>query len=189
MQAIHDNFLALKAHISTKLINIATIDLWNEQPSFEAQEHPIITPAVYLEYSPISWSKVSNARQGIGTLLVHIIRDNVADSFTINGTPAANEQEALKRFATMQALQYVLECWQHATCKPLELIGSATDHNHDALLHDTLTYKLVLIDAEMYNVNNAYNVAGTLPDIDIQPNTVPTVPVVNTSGYTVPTIP
>jgi hypothetical protein len=180
MQVLNDNFLAIQEHISSKLINIATIDLWNEQPSFDQEELPIITPAVYVEYSPITWNRITDARHGTGTLTLHLIRDNVSDSYTIKGDESPNKTTALLRFATMQALQYIMEGWRHATCKPLELIGTSTDHNHDGLIHDTSTYKLCLVDCNLYNTNDTYTTNAVLPPFDVQANTLQEPPCTDT---------
>jgi hypothetical protein len=107
----------------------------------------------------------------------------MADTYMVDNNVAANRSEALKRFATTEDLRHQIQGWQHATCKKLKLSGSATDHNHDGYVHDTLTFELVLHG----NVSNANvgHVLGTLPPLNVQANTIPGVVPQNT-GFTIP---
>jgi hypothetical protein len=183
MQVIHDNFLALKAHLAAQILTVRTVDLWNEQLAFATEEHPIICPAVYIEYLPVEWAKVGETLHGTATIVLHIVRNTVADTYTIDGNVADNISEAMKRFATAEAVRYLAEGWQHATCKKLQLSGSSTDHNHDGYSHDTLSFTTTLL-GNTSNANNGY-VMGVLPPVVVMPNTVPATAPANT-GFTIP---
>lgn len=175
MQILATTFQALQAHLVAHAPLVRTIDLWNEQPTFHAQELPIITPAVYIEFLGIDWNTIGTGpiQHGYCTIRLHIAQHIVADTFAIDTATATNQPLALARFAILQQVHDALQNFANPNLKSLNRIASDIDTNHDGLLVDTINYRTTIIDDLVTtNANNPYTIA-IMPPFQVTPNTIP----------------
>lgn len=85
--------LAIKDQIETligTISNVKTFEIWNSQIDHEDEEHPIVYPAVFLEYSVMDWNpqtfqQVQNytpQQEGQFEITLHCCFETLADNIT-----------------------------------------------------------------------------------------------------------
>lgn len=126
---------------------IFTFDLWNENLATLNKQRPIRTPAVFIEFLPITWQQLGNrAKRADVQVRLHIVTATMApinSQFT---------DEALYRFRLIQAIELALvgmtgdaddRGLSFGHCTHTE---SSTDHNHEQVCIDIEGWKVPAID-------------------------------------------
>ncbi|WP_329804394.1 hypothetical protein [Flavobacterium facile] len=65
MKDLKNLYLELEKRISDNIVEIKTIDLWSEQVSFMAEEHPFKSPAVFFGFRTLEQNNMSEKVQNL----------------------------------------------------------------------------------------------------------------------------
>lgn len=121
----------------TALGEIAWVDLWNQNVEFIEQETAWPTPAVFVEFDPIIWSRTKERElETRGTLRLHVVT-----LWQGSASSESEEREAsLAVFGLLDLIRTQLEGLSGATFGRLQLQESLTNHNHEELLESIEVY-------------------------------------------------
>jgi len=128
-----------------------SFDLWNQNVEFLEMDEPFSTPAVFIEFDPISWQTLGNKNQeAMATIRLHIVTqwhantaDNVAAEFR---TPA---------LAYLDAPSRVLKAMQGLVIQPTATMRcsntwtrtqSIVNHNHEKYVDSVEVYTTHIFD-------------------------------------------
>lgn len=127
---------------------IKTLDLWNEQVDQLAQQQPFLTPAVFIEFLPIVWTKLGKGAQRAEVQIrLHIV------SATLATVSSQYKEQALYRLRLTKAVQAALVGFCGSTDAEGLMFGtfvhtqSETDHNHADICEDIESWQTLCIDA------------------------------------------
>lgn len=92
MKNLKNLYLEHEARISTNLPEIKTVDLWSEQVSFMAEEHPFKAPAVFFAYRVLNADDMAEKLQQLQLQVdVYLFYETFADT----NRGAKRQQKAL----------------------------------------------------------------------------------------------
>ena len=135
-----------EADLPPRAIN--TLDLWNEQIDQLTQQQPFLTPAVFVEFLPIIWTKLGKGVQRAETQIrLHIV------SATLATVSSQYKEQALYRLRLTKAVQAAFVGFNGPTDAEGLMFGtfvhiqSETDHNHTDICEDIETWQTLCIDA------------------------------------------
>lgn len=124
---------------------IKTFDLWNEQVEYIEQEEAFLTPAVFIEFTPVKWTGGGTQQADI-TLRLHIItawNGSARDGSTF-------QQQTLQRFDLLDRIDRHLFNLAgddgRTSFSVLRRTGSSTNHNHEELVEDITDFTCRVID-------------------------------------------
>ena len=127
---------------------IKTLDLWNEQIDQLTQQQPFNTPAVFVEFLPIIWTKLGKgAQRAEAQIRLHIV------SATLATVSSQYREQALYRLRLTKAIQAAFVGFNGPTDAEGLMFGtfvhtqSETDHNHTDICEDIETWQTLCIDA------------------------------------------
>jgi hypothetical protein len=107
---------------------IKHVDLWNNQLRYIAEEAPFATPAVFVEFLPISWKQVSDNTYGADVeFKLHIVTDSRVDKW----------RDAI---SALELTGEILRTLHLATNGGFVLKSSVTDSLFDELMDNVDTY-------------------------------------------------
>lgn len=116
---------------------IQHIDVWNNQLAFAEEEQPFSTPAVFVEFAPISWkSQTRGVLDAEVDITLHIVTDSRVGKW----------KDSLQVFDIIDKIPPVLA--RIRKIAPTYSIGSFTrisstsDHDHDELQDNTEVYRV-----------------------------------------------
>ena len=127
---------------------IKMLDLWNAQVDQLTQQQPFLTPAVFVEFQPIIWSKLGRGTQRAEVQIrMHIV------SATLATVSSQYKDQALYRLRLTKAIQAAFT----GLTGPMDSDGlmfgsfvhiqSETDYNHGEICEDIETWQTLCIDA------------------------------------------
>lgn len=181
-------FKALQDKLNTDIITLRMVDLWNEEIDMYREELPILMPAVFIEFLPTTWNTIGNSstQHGYTTFKIHVVQNIITDTASVDGNNLPTQADTLLRFDLLQQVHECLQQFATPYFEQLDRVASYLDHNHDGIINDIIEYRTIIRD-EVVNTNNQpYNNTIAMPDIEVQPNTVPTPVANNTGGFTIP---
>lgn len=180
-------FKAIQDKFTNGNSNARMVDLWNDEIDMYRDEHPILFPAVFVEFMPVEWQTIGTGKtqHGTGTIKIHIAQNIIADSSAVDGNDLPDVQDALIRFDFIQEVHDILQGFKVAYFASLERIGTTIDHNHDGIILDVVEYNTIFFDVSTSTVNDSYNQTAVIHDVQIEPNGFPEFPPTNTGGFTV----
>lgn len=150
-----ESYKNLRDHLLTNIAGLQEVDLYNGQYD---NGDTITTPAIYIEYLPISWQDAGkNTQTATVTIRLHIVQINYAS--TRGTVDNAEEFTALDYLDFIQSTHQLLQGWQMDNSGPLVRTISEQDSNHDAILIDKVQY------------NFEYHDTSTDPERDYVPVT------------------
>lgn len=122
---------------------IKYIDLWNHNVEFIEQEENWDRPAVFVEFCPIQWQAIQNGVEyrAEPTVNLHVVTDWQGSS----ASDSAFREESLEVFDLLDEIHRALSCMAGETFMAFDLVGSRTNHNHDALIENIESYECVAI--------------------------------------------
>ena len=187
MLIFKDTFKALQNKLKVDYLALRTIDLWNEEIDMYRDEMPLLLPAVYIEFLPVTWNTIgnSNIQHGYATIKLHIAQHIIQDTAAIDGTDLPSQPDALARYTLLQHIHETIQDFKMTYFEPLDRIASYLDHNHGGIIVDIIEYRTILKDTLNNTSNQSYGTIIALPDVAVQPNTVPTPVYGNTGGFTI----
>ena len=127
---------------------IRTFDLWNEQVEYIEQEEVFDTPAVFIEFRPVTWTTLGGGVQRAEvTIRLHII--NHWDGSARDGS--LYQQQSLDRFDLLDRIDHHLFNFAGSNRRTdfnmFRRVGSGTNHNHEELVEDISDYTCMVMDA------------------------------------------
>lgn len=145
------------------------IGLWNDNTARLTQIRPLIPPAIFIEFLPVSWSPLAhNAFHGDLMIRLHIISATLADTDSYR-------DDALERFFIIRALKSALlgfnACDEESglSFSTFAHLESITDHAHDQVIEDIESWRTHCIDASgtlsSDNITTPHNVTLDMGDI------------------------
>ena len=150
---------------------IKHIDLFNEQVLYSEEEQPFLTPAVFVEFSPIDWQKqLHGVRDAVVTVRLHIVTDTRTGKWadvlqrlcltdeinrclhglhaTIQGVGIEAIEENMSVSANTDTHIIDRPC---SVMNDLTLLRSTTDSNFDELADNIEEYQCHVTDASAYD--------------------------------------
>ena len=127
---------------------IRTFDLWNEQVEYIEQEEVFDTPAVFIEFRPVTWTSLGGGVQRAEvTIRLHIITH--WDGSARDGS--LYQQQSLDRFDLLDRIDHHLFNFAGSNRRTdfnmFRRVGSGTNHNHEELVEDISDYTCMVMDA------------------------------------------
>lgn len=130
--------------------------LWNENTATLTRQRPLATPAVFVEFFPITWSEVGN-RASHGDVIVrfHIVTATLAE------TDTPYRAEALARFRLIRAIKNAFARFGGAadsegrSYSTFQYYESTTDHNHEQICEDLEGWRTHCTDCSS-TINDGY---------------------------------
>jgi hypothetical protein len=121
----------------TAMGEIAWVDLWNQNVEFIEQETAWPTPAVFVEFDPISWSRTKEREMETrGALRLHVVTQWSGSA----SSESAEREASLAVFGLLDRIREQLEGLSGARFGRLQLQESLTNHNHEELLESIEVY-------------------------------------------------
>lgn len=146
MLAIYYNLL--QERIKNTVPEIEIVELYINQYNNTDKERPIITPAVYIEFSTINWHDTGiNTQEGLLTINIHFVVSHLLPNNAID----FNEYN-IKVLELFQKLHLALQGYQmidnnkYAFSTKLTRISTQYDTNSDGLQIWINTYQCTIID-------------------------------------------
>lgn len=164
---------ALEKRLQEKVPEIKNIDWFaNQYEPSEEEDFVWITPAVFLEFAPVTWQTTGDTaiQQTLMTLTVHTVTDNnlvTKDRFTATQhlTIQRKVHAALHEFSCL--LSYiqptVTNSDDHILLNELTRITSEPDHTLNVFITTKQTYTAQVFDLDLY----FYNLQQSSQDVDI----------------------
>lgn len=90
------HYLAIVNRIKSRVPEVKHIDLYNQQYLKQEEEHPFLTPAVFIEFSSMPWLNQGDGTQEApeGQITLHLVDDDYSDSWQA-GDDVANQTPAM----------------------------------------------------------------------------------------------
>lgn len=135
----------LKTITGTHQIN--HFDIWNNNLMYIEESEAFLTPAVFIEFEPISWRhNLQGVREAEVRFNLHVI--------TIRNMPTSNEleysTESLAFFDLLEAINKCLHGLKQVSdtgvIDALTSVSSTTDNDFDELRHDIESYSCHITD-------------------------------------------
>lgn len=150
--------------IRNNVPEIATVELFTNQYNHTEEECAIITPAVYIEFSNITWHDTGiNTQEGILMVDIHFVVPHLlpANSTNINEYNIQVLELLQKIHLTLQGFQ-MIDNNKYAHSTKLTRISTRYDTNSNGLQIWINTYKCTIIDNSsnlenewmQYNIQN-----------------------------------
>jgi len=136
---ITDFYKALQAHIEQEYPGI-WIDLWNDQLNHMSEEDPFPFPAVFIEFEPIPWERLSGAKRGKLTMRVHFVQE----SYNGSHNKSKNQLNALNILENAEDFDTFLDGYSTPFCTPLSGISTEFDHNHNSIIDTIQVYECTI---------------------------------------------
>lgn len=133
-----DLYTAIQDHIYNSIPEVQWIDLWNNQLNNMDKEDPIPFPAAFVEFAPISWTRMVNSKKAQMIIRIHFVQECYASSFK----GSANQAQALQILDNSDILDSLLEDFSADNCSPFTGTGMELDINHDMLIDTILEYQV-----------------------------------------------
>jgi len=129
--------------IDTDKAVIKHFDLWNQQLEYLIEEQPFDTPAVFIEFLPISWRhQAQGTRDANITISLHVV--------TARKWPTRPDQaytdDALRFFELLDTINLCLHGFKGENFGSFTALQSTTDTNFDELMHSTEQYSTMATD-------------------------------------------
>ena len=113
---------------------IKQVGWWNEQWAYEKELQPLKFPCVFIEIVSMPWEQFSNkVQQSTATIKLHI------------GSRTMDE-DSVDHLDLIEIINYWITGFQGTNFGTFTRTGFEADHNHDALIAHTLTYKVRVQD-------------------------------------------
>ncbi len=178
MKILKQTYEAIKNHLKDNVPEVRTINLWNNQINYEQEQIAIVTPAVYVEMPSAVWGRIgkSSAQHGTGVVRIYVVQNKLSDSYTIDGSDAETQGDALDRFDLVQIIHNKLQQFRTPYFKELERSGTDADVDHNNIIVDIIDYSTTLIDNnvnELQHKDGNFNRETTLKGIIVEPKNVP----------------
>ena len=111
---------------------IKHVDFWNDQIRYVYGEKPFMTPAVFVEFSPIRWSNLLNGvRESTVEFRLHVVTANTLGDW----------KDVIESLDILEEIHNTLFGWSKpGEIGTITLIASDTDHDFDELREDIETY-------------------------------------------------
>lgn len=111
---------------------IRHIDLWNHNVEFIEQEQGWERPAVFVEFQPIQWEAIV---AGVEYRAQAVVNLHVVTDWT--------ESSNIDQFRLLEEIHKLIAGLEGETFADLDLIGSATNHNHEEIVENIESYSCV----------------------------------------------
>lgn len=141
--------------IKNNVPEITIVELFTNQYNHTEEERPIITPAVYIEFSNITWRDTGiNTQEGLLTINIHFVVPHLlpANSDDLNIYNIQVLELLQKIHTSLQGFQ-MIDNNKYAHSTKLTRISTQYDANSDGLQIWINTYQCTIID----NSSNANN--------------------------------
>ncbi|WP_264521188.1 hypothetical protein [Flavobacterium sp. N1994] len=107
MKNLKNVYLEHEQRITVNMSNIKTVDLWSEQVSFMAEEHPFSSPAVFFAYRVLSAENLSEKLQQLRMQCdIYLFYETFADT----NRKAKNQQKALNFLDDLATINACFHC-------------------------------------------------------------------------------
>lgn len=127
-------FLELQQMLELKMPGMAHYDLWNNQLANLDQENPFATPAVFVEFAPITWTRLMGAKRGACTIRLHLVQETYCS--TAKGS--FNQTEGLQLLTRAEEFEDLIEDFAGSNFTALVCGNTEVDNDHD-MLTDTVS--------------------------------------------------
>ncbi|MDR1345953.1 MAG: hypothetical protein LBK03_04560 [Bacteroidales bacterium] len=118
-------------------------DLWNRQVEFLEQEAKFQCPAIFVEFNPIVWDKLTEDEQtALPVVRIHIVTNWYGQ--TADYSP--KESEMLNYLNLPDVLYQHLMLFDAGSAFLFERTQSITNHNHERLVDSVEEYSCRIID-------------------------------------------
>lgn len=118
-------------------------DLWNQNIAFIEQESIFAMPAVFIEFTPVSWKSLGGGVQTANIVFhLHIITatpGSAADGSTF-------QPDALQLFDLLDDVNRTLSGFRGEHFRQLQRVSSQTNHNHEELIESIETFSVNVDD-------------------------------------------
>ena len=123
------------------------IDLYNNQLA-DPEGMPPYLPAVFLEFSEVQWTRLTNGlKTGKCLLRIHIGQANYAEAaYTPDGLPMPSQATALQILQFVADINTALEQYSTPLFTRLTHETTITDHDHEYIHHHIHEYSTTVID-------------------------------------------
>jgi len=122
---------------------IQHFDLWNHNVEFIELETAFNCPAVFIEFTPISWKNLQGPVQEADiTINLHIITrwEN------ISADGSASQEQALQLFDFIDDIKKALIGLQRSGLSGFKRTASNTNHDHEEIVESIETFQVHVID-------------------------------------------
>lgn len=133
-------------------VAIAHIDLWNQNVEYLEQEEAWDTPAVFVEFAPITWEEVQDGHfRSDVTVNLHVVTR--WEGSTASGS--AYQEGSLKVFDLLQYINLALHELSGETFHSMRRVSSITNHNHEEILENIEVYRVRGVDTFVRDYEDA----------------------------------
>jgi hypothetical protein len=135
---------------------VKKVDIWNNQMDFIEEEQPFFTPAVFIEFEPISWRMMGNAVYESAVMFhLHIVTDGRVGAWS----------EVIEVFDLIDSINRQLHGQHTDGIDAVTRITSTTDNRFGELMHNIESYSCHIIDVSAMPVRKT--VSTVKPKINI----------------------
>lgn len=107
---------------------------WNEQWAYEAQNSPLRFPCCFVEFASMPMESIGNkVQQSTAIVKIHL------------GSRSLNEDD-ISHFDIIEAVNYWISGFQGTGFSTFTRTAIEIDHNHDALVTHSITYRVRIQD-------------------------------------------
>ncbi|CAN5308896.1 hypothetical protein BH09BAC1_BH09BAC1_14230 [soil metagenome] len=155
---------SLIAQLNVQTPEVVHIDMWDNQPIQEAQNHPYNLPAVFIEFADIVWEqRGQRMREANLDLRVHL-QTNVVGLDTDSNTDYAKRVTALERLTLLDGISKALIGYQayqgEMQFGKILQTGTALNSNSTQSATDVLTFRCRVYDPVAVPVQAVGTVKG-----------------------------
>lgn len=131
-------FLEVQKELLSDLSELKQCDLYNRQYERDADDTPILTPSVFVEFGEVLFDDVGKARQiGQCDIVFHVVSERFSSSSEPNG---------LKHLDLLEQVHSVLQGWRCCDSAPFRRLRMQVANNFDTVLVSKITYKTSIVD-------------------------------------------
>ncbi len=112
--------------------DIMHVDLWNRNVEFIEEDTPWERPAVFVEFDTIEWQRLHGEEMRTeATLKLHVVTD------------WGETEDSLLALDLSDAIRLTMENLEGDHFHGIELLSSATNHDHEQILENIDTYSYI----------------------------------------------
>jgi hypothetical protein len=128
---------------------IKHLDIWNNNLQYIEQEPPFPTPALFLQFQPITWEiRSKGLRAADVAVTLHVVTSNIAPS----NHKSQYETKAFEFLDLLDAINANLYGLKGDFFRNLVSTTSSTDHDHAELIDSLETYNVQVTDTSAVKV-------------------------------------
>jgi hypothetical protein len=140
------------------------VDIWNRQPERQNEQHPLLLPAVFVEFVSATSLRSKNGVQQLGVnLTLHLVQESYSDSYE----GAETQAKALAVFDFTEQVYVSLQDFAGEKFSPLERKATRYDDNYSNVIVFEIDFYTIYQDTSKKDASE-----GLLIEPDLEPQRI-----------------